>query len=53
MPRARTNNLPAITLFTFSERAPILGPVSNFSFTATYYFGFFGDNRWGPRSRVQ
>jgi hypothetical protein len=27
--------------------------VSNFSFSTTYSFGFFGYNRWGPRSRVQ
>ncbi len=32
---------------------PKLGIVSNFSFSTTYYFGFFGNNRWGPRSRVQ
>jgi len=45
--------LPAITLFTFAEREPILGPVSTYSFGARYYLGFFGYNRWGPRSRVQ
>jgi hypothetical protein len=39
-------------LFTFAGRLPILDPMS-FSFNATYYYGFFGYNRWGPRSRVQ
>jgi hypothetical protein len=32
---------------------PKLGFVSNFSFSTTYYYGFFGYNRRGPRSRVQ
>lgn len=27
--------------------------VSSFSLTATYYYGFFGYNRWGPRSSVR
>ena len=31
---------------------PILGPMS-FSFSATYYYGVFGYNRWRPQSRAQ
>ncbi len=27
--------------------------MSNFSFSTTNYYVFFGYNRWGPRSRVQ
>jgi hypothetical protein len=27
--------------------------MSKFSFGTTYYYGFFGYSRWGPRSRVQ
>jgi hypothetical protein len=27
--------------------------VTSFSLIATYYYGFFGYNRWGPRSSVR
>ena len=40
-------------LYTFPGLDPILRAVSNFSFSAIYYYSFFGYNRWGPRSRVQ
>ncbi len=44
---------PVITLFTFCPRGPILSAMITVSFGATYYYGFFGYSRWGPRSRVQ
>ena len=31
----------------------MLRRVKTFSFSSTYYYGFLGYNRWGPRSRVQ
>jgi hypothetical protein len=39
--------------FTFPPRSDIVCAVSNLSFSATYYYSFFGYNRWRPRSRAQ
>ena len=47
--------LPAsrIPLFTLERTLPMLFRVNSFALSASYYYGFFGYNRWGPRSSVR
>jgi hypothetical protein len=42
---------PQLQVFTFPRHDRILFAVSTL-FSATYYYRFFGYNRWGPRSRA-
>jgi len=40
-------------IFTFPSLCSSFAHMNGFSFSATYYYGFFGYNRWGLRSRVR
>jgi len=44
--------LVPFALWTFPADTHILVAVTSL-FSASYYYGFFGYNRWGPRSRAQ
>ena len=46
---------PAVctSIFTFAEMPPTLPSMTNFWFSANYYYVFLGYNRRGPQSRVQ
>ncbi len=41
------------SIFTFPVSLSSLPTMTRFWFSATYYYGFFGYNRWGLRSRVR
>jgi hypothetical protein len=41
------------SIFTFAVLYSSLPTMTNLWFSATYYYGVFGYNRWGPGSRVR
>jgi hypothetical protein len=45
--------LQANSIFTFPVCCSSLPHMTNLWFSATYYYGVFGYNRWGPGSRVR
>jgi hypothetical protein len=45
--------LPLDSIFTFPVCCSSLPRMTNLWFSATYYYGVFGYNRWGPGSRVR